>query len=682
MEGSCLTTDKYRFTENRRRLKLAHNAGPQRSYKLVTAANNHELVIVGFEDKTVKAFNFNHLLDFNPLSPAVPAVNFNQYTFSIQLTFVPTLLTVARYGYSSVLLVTGQDTSLNCPVLEVINLDTQSSIGKLNATELAGSEVIDYAWQPCYFDSIVALCTNRGHLSILAINKDKKALALVYNSNQLGALTCCWSPKGKNLAIGTANGQILRLEPVITTNSFTFKNVNNSLLVFNHIGLKPDHQIVKLRWVNKTYLISVHARPNSPGNHETHYSIITVKPSKPYKYWTQICPESVANQDYNVHLANLSNAVICTSNSTGEVAVLGLQGDEEARKNDLADWHSMMIYEGARIKIPLNNNNMQTYLQGLTVAFSKIPILILYTTDAILYAYQAIHNENILKLPEFQEPQVCPFTAFPERQPTDRVELRQTFQLKPPMEKPPEVIKPKEQPQDLSTVKEKPIKERIPQIPDLTKDLKELRAAINTNKPNIGHLNEVDILKKKLSDVQNSYNLNRQILQKLDQDIDTLDVGMLELLYLIKYIKARSKSGPGPNKSLESMKVNRVEEMRRKSKLIADKLIDLNVNVDVAWENFNRQRSESDRQEYDTNSLSIIYDTIDTNEKIIKHLKKRITECRDKSNCDSSADTLILPSNVLIGDRVDESKLRCFRESLMKRNKIPVRRPWAQRDAS
>lgn len=323
MEGSCQTTDKYRFIENRRRLKLAKNALTHRSYKLVTAGNNHGLIIVGFEDKTIKAFHIDQLLDFDPSTKIGSALDFNQYTFSIQLKFVPSLLTVARYGYSSILLVTGQDSSLNCPVLEVIDLDTKSSIGRIDAKELTASEVIDYAWHPYYHESIIALCTNRGNLSVLAINKERKALALVYNSNQYGALTCCWSPKGKNLAIGTASGQISRLEPVITANSFTFKNVDNSTLVFKHSGLKPDHQVVKLRWVNKTYLISVHARLNDSGDHETHYSIITVKPSKPYKYWTNICYESLATQDYNVYLANLSNAVICTSNATGEAAVIG-----------------------------------------------------------------------------------------------------------------------------------------------------------------------------------------------------------------------------------------------------------------------------------------------------------------------------------------------------------------------
>lgn len=412
MEGQTLPSNKLKFFESKRKLKVTQNVIDSRCQKMIASANNNGLLVIGCEDQTIKGIRTDQLLDFNQSKGQSEIVNVDQFVFIHQLSFRPTLLTVARYGYSSILLVAGVQ---NYPVIEVYDLDLQNPVGKLELNEFAGAEIVDYAWHPNYFDSIVALCSSKGHLIVVGINKKDRGVVMVYKNAQYGALTCCWSPKGKNLAVGMINGCIFRLEPIIGRNSFTFKEVDKSKLIFSHPKISPDHQVVKLRWVNKTFLLSVHAKLNNPNGSDTIYSIITVKPSKPYLYWTNICFENQVMSNYVVHLANFTNSVICATSAASEAAVIGVLGLKETTTNELNDWNSLIIdEEGARIELPLDANNRETFPRGLTTAFIKNtsfqevvnrPILIFLTSDGLICPYAAIHSEDILKLPEFQPSQ-------------------------------------------------------------------------------------------------------------------------------------------------------------------------------------------------------------------------------------------------------------------------------------
>lgn len=408
MEGPTISSGKLRFTESRRKFRVTQNVGPSPSHKLIAAANNHKLVIIGFEDETIKAIELGQLLDFTPAKERAEIMDLNQFVFEIKLTFRPTLLTVACYGYSSVLLVCGQKNLPQCPVIEAFDLDTRNSIGKVELTDLVGSNLIDYAWSPNFFDSIVALCSNQGHLIVVAIDRPR-AISVVYQNQHYGALSCCWSPKGKNLAVGQSNGRIIRLEPQISNNTFTFKEVDKSTLIFSHQKMTPNHQVIKLRWINKNFLIAIHACPSNMSGPETIYSIITVKPSKPYRYWTNLCYENSTSQNYTTHIVNLSNAIICSSNVSGEAAVLGVDDAAAAVRNDLEDWKSITVdEEGARVELPLDRNNRETNVLSVTLSQTEHPIILIYSSDGVVIAYAALHADSIFKLPEFQPKQGCP----------------------------------------------------------------------------------------------------------------------------------------------------------------------------------------------------------------------------------------------------------------------------------
>jgi len=213
----------------------------------------------------------------------------------------------------------------------------------------------------------------------------------------------------------------MRLEPIIKDGAFNFKEVDASTITLSIPPMTPQHQVIRLRWINKTYLLSVHAKTNSPSGPETIYSILTVKPSKPFLYWMNICVESQVVGNYNVQIANLTNSAICSTSAAGEVALIGVLGAKEANSNDLNEWANIIIEEeGARIELPLDSNNQETYPKGLTVVYVKNnlqsdingkPIIVFYTSEGMICPYVALHSEDILQLPEFQPSQVYSFPA-------------------------------------------------------------------------------------------------------------------------------------------------------------------------------------------------------------------------------------------------------------------------------
>lgn len=622
MEGTTINSSKLRFIENKTKIRLGNNAEDlSSSYKLVTAANNHGLILTGLRDGTIRGIPFS---SFNQLNDGS-----SEYPIVFKTVAPPQLLTVARFGYSSILLVTSNQN--NCPHVEAFDLDKKELIGQLQLTEVSGSNIVDYAWHPNFYDSLVALCTNTGNLLVVAISRRDRAISLIYNKHH-GTLSCCWSPKGKNLAIGTTNGQVLRLEPVISTTSFSFKGVDNSTIVFSHPKMTPEHQIIKLRWINKTYLMGVHARPRSSYGPDSIYTLFTIKPSKPYRYWTNLCFENQISQNYIVNLTNFTNTVICTSNASGEAGVIGVEGSKEAASSDIQVWHSIIVDEGARIELPLDSSNRETYPLGSTV-FDQTN-LVFYTSDGVICSFTALHDENILKLPEFQPEEKLPL-----------IMKRTTENFTPNVK--------------FSENLTKYIEGLTKDIQDLTKEIEGIKSLML--------FEGVNHMRSEFDDTIDSHHSIRDALSYFQESIQSLELATLENFSMIEYLKIQERKGTRA-RTIDPVVMKKVEALRRKSMAMADRLKELKLNVDVAWEDSVRK----DRRQSRGMSLDMIYKNLATNQNIINHLKKKIPRNVVKKSpvIDNPTESVKISCKEL-----NQSKLTSFRKFLASRDFVPVRRP-------
>lgn len=709
MEGTTINSTKLKFVENKTKIRLANVQGNlSNSYKPITAACNHNTVLVGLPDSTIRSIPFN---DFGqPRNGRIEA------NILFQVRAAPRLLTVARYGNSSVLLVCSNCN--NNPTVECFDLDTSQKIGELQLTEISGCDIVDYAWHPNYFDSLVALCTNSGHLLVVAISKKNRGISLVYNK-LYGTMSCCWSPKGKNLAIGTVNGGVLRLEPIISADSFNFKEVDKSNLNFNHPRMTPDHKIIKLRWINKTYLMSVHARINHPGGPDAIHSIFTIKPSKPYRYWSNLCFENQISKDYVVHLVNLSNSVICSSNSSGEASVIGFDGAKEASTGELNDWHSLILDEGSRIELPLDENNQEASAAGATVTRGDNPNLIFLTSDGTLCSYIVMHPENILRTPENQPELQLPIQV--QSSPQNHIQQTSTFQASPQIQ-PLSLIKPSPSQPFSSLLTQSPLTQTssprvdalslnksslqlspaqsfsqlsksIDQTPtvqqavaspaqkepviiplvkiDLSKELESIRKGVDSCKAAMKQFQQVNQMRIKFEEIIESHQSARDALDFFKDDIHELELGALENFALIEYAKMRQKTC-SRKRSIDPVTTKKMESIKTKSRTMAEQLSNLEINVEVAWEDLVRKKKIEKPRHNPTRSLEMIYKNLATNQKIISHLKKKLSE-----NVVNKKLTEVRPADMveatIARKELDPSRMVAFKKFLSSRNIAPVR---------
>lgn len=759
MEGQSIVTSKYRFTESKVKIVTGENVTNPNT-KLVSAANNHGLIIVGCEStKSIKAIPMLQLFDFSKSHGIGQMKHLSEVAFEIQLSFHPTIVTVAKYGFSSVALAIGYNET-NTPQAAYIDLDTRSLVKDLELNNLKDSTVIDYAWHPNHPNYIVAICTDKGNLAALAFDTIEKNLSLVYNCSDYRCLTCCWSPKGKNLAIGMENGQVMRLEPVITATSYSFKQVERSAVTLSYERLTSQHRIIKLRWINRYLLFGIHARPgNSP---DTVYSMITFKPAKPFRHWTNICFENQPSGGYCVYLANLSNAVICSPCTSSEAAIIGLDGAKEASTSELNDWNGLIIdEEGARIDLPLDSSNTETYSRGLTLASHQTlanPVLVFYTNAGLICSYSAEHSENILKFPECpplaQEqlqvkaasiltPSAVPRVLQSERKEvqfneaslnlsksaetamfrlgltkettannpggwnssifdgkssrinlplnTSNIEtqsksltLSANQTLTNPMlsfnasnaqarpsgpERPENLVKP---PENLAAVREEQqIREAtIKMSNEMPNKIQSIKKEVQFNEVFLSMLEDIHYLRENIIELQDLHKLHREALGVFREEIDALDIGVLEDLYLIEYIKSRVK-GNCRKKSIDPVTSKKVEQIKLKTKLLADKIKELDLNVEVSWEDFLRR--SKNRNPMRLTSLDIVYKTLATNQKIINVLKKKLANQVSPEAVKQKLSNEKFHSSSPNKCQADSAKMKAFRGFLATRCTVPVR---------
>ena len=739
MEGQFNPTNSLKFLESKR-LKVAQDgSSSNKAVKLITAANEHNLILVGCNDQTIRAVCISDLLDSS--KPGQPEASILH-----QLKFKPTLLTVARNGFSSTLLIAGLNATTNCPIISIYDLDSKTSLGDVGIREAHASEIVDYAWHPNYHESIIALCSNNGHLILFAIQRLKKKVAKLYCTDKFKSLTCCWSPKGKNLAIGTVHGQVLRLEPVFAANETNFNVVNNSTINFSYT---PEHQLVRLRWINKTYLLSIHKNST-----EAIFSVLTIKPNKPYICWTGALCDNQATNHYVAHVANLTNYVVCSSSASGEAAIFGALGQKDAASSDIGAWSCLIVdEEGARIELPLDANNRETHAQGLTVAFLKDgmqnhPILIYLSSDNVICPYTAIHSEDKLKIPEFQPIQAYDFEIANEAihyevmqpitglqpvpahilgftnlsiQPDNKHQVSVLETAPAPLnlglssmtiqsENKQPVTQSKTIPannfgitnlavspsnrQQVSGLKAVPtqtlgaanestqsdnrqkVAESVPTpmyapeiAPEtssawrnlLREDIDKIKAKFDYNEAYLSILDESNHVRSRLDQLYDLNNSYQEALSTIKDDIDALDLGLLETLYLIEYIKSRGQGAPR-KRSLDPNTLKKVDDIKTKAEYVERKLEELDVLVDVAWEEHVRRQVGTRR----INSLELIYKALATDQKVINVLRRKIERPSEKlRQPESQASFPVLRQK-------DNSK---FEQFLASRNVVPVRKP-------